>query len=426
VVATFFLLAFIEPVSALPIFARRYETSCTTCHVFPPKLNPVGIAFRNNGYRIPLNEEERLVKFPDSVLGAPAWKQLWPKAVWPGAIPGMPPVAIRVASDINIRPTTPVNVNFDFPNGLTGYFAGSAGDTFSYFGNVFLLGSSNQIFLDRAYGQFRITPDSPGQNWLTLKLGRIDTRAEPFSNTFRRTTAQNFGVGDFRVTQGGFGFRDHDAGIEAWGAVTGPDNHGGVEYSAGIVQGTNGRAENNNFKDYYGSISYKFGGLGVVGSRTETNEPMDMAEGYLENSVSIGTFAYRGKGQPTIAGVSEDWLMRSGFKADIWLKNLNVFGAVVFGTDELRGPTPRTTDSSSVMAEANYRLLPWVMPTFRFEKTNFSDGRRNVIQVIPAISFLVRANVRVLAEGHFFNRVEAGSSVRTGTNEGLVRLEFAF
>src|SRR5262245_57752069 len=211
----------------------------------PPKLNPFGIAFRNNGFRIPLNEE-KLVKTPDVALGAPAWKQLWPKAVWPGAIPGMPPVAIRVASDINIRPTTPVNVNFDFPNGLTGYFAGSAGDTFSFFGNVFLLGSSNQIFLDRAYGQFRITPDSPGQNWLTLKLGRIDTRAEPFSNTFRRTTAQNFGVGDFRVTQGGFGFRDHDAGIEAWGAVTGPDNHGGVEYAAGIVQGTNGRAENNN------------------------------------------------------------------------------------------------------------------------------------------------------------------------------------
>jgi hypothetical protein len=82
----------------------------------PPKLNPFGIAFRNNGFRIPLNEE-KLLKTPDVALGAPAWKQLWPKAVWPGAIPGMPPVAIRVASDVNIRPTTPVNVNFDFPNG---------------------------------------------------------------------------------------------------------------------------------------------------------------------------------------------------------------------------------------------------------------------------------------------------------------------
>jgi len=391
----------------------------------PPKLNPFGIAFRNNGFRIPLNEE-KLLKTPDVALGAPAWKQLWPKAVWPGAIPGMPPVAIRVASDVNIRPTTPVNVNFDFPNGLTGYFAGAAGDSFSYFGSVFLLGSTSQVFLDRAWGQFRLSPDAPGANWLTLKLGRIDTRAEPFSNTFRRITAQNFGVSDFRVTAGGFGFRDHDAGIEAWGAATGPDNRGGIEYGAGIVQGTQGRPENNNFKDYYGYVSYKIGGLGVVGSRTETDEQPNTAEGYTETSVQIGTFGYRGKGQPAINGVAEDWLMRSGFKADIWLKNLNVFGAVVLGTDELRGSSPRTTDSSSIMGEAEYLILPWVMPAFRFEKTNFSDGRRNVIQMIPAISFLVRANVRVLAEGHFFNRVQAGSATRTGINEGLVRLEFFF
>jgi hypothetical protein len=390
----------------------------------PPKLNAFGLAFRNNGYRIPLNEE-KLIKFPDVVLGAPAWKQLWPKAVWPGSIPGMPPVAVRISSDVNIRPSTPITLNFDFPSGVTGYFAGAAGDSFSFFGNVFLSGS-NQIFLDRAYGQFRIFPETVGQNWLTLKLGRIDSRAEPFSNTFRRVTAQNFSTSDFRVTPGGFGLRDHDAGIEAWGAVTGPGNLGGIEYAAGMVQGTNGRPENNNFKDYYGTISYKIGGLGVVGSRVETNIQPNSAEGYTETAVSIGAFAYRGKNQPTITGISEDWLMRSGFRADIWLKDLNVYGAAVFGKDELRGTSPRTINSSSIMAEADYRLLPWVMPTFRFEKTNFSDGRRNVIQMIPAVNFLIRANVRVLAEGHFFNHVQADSSARTGTNEGLIRLEFLF
>jgi hypothetical protein len=391
----------------------------------PPKLNAFGIAFRNNGFRIPLNEE-RLVKVPDVALGAPAWEKLWPKAVWPGAIPSMPPIAIRVAMDANIRPTTPVNVNLDFPSGITAYFAGAAGETFSYFGSIFLAGSTNQLFLDRAYGQFRLTPDSPGQNFLTLKLGRIDSRAEPFSNTFRRTTAQNFAVSDFRATPGGFGFRDHDSGIEAWGAVTGPGNHGGIEYSAGIVQGTNGRPENNNFKDYYASTSYKIGGLGVMGSRTENSEPPTGALGYKETSIAIGVLTYRGKGQPTITGVSEDWLTRSGVKADIWLKDLNVYGAAVFGKDELRGVSPRSIDTSAIMAEADYLVLPWVMPTFRFEKTNFSDGRRNVVQMIPAVNFMIRANVRVFAEGHFFNRLQAGSRDRTGVNEGLIRLEFLF
>jgi len=79
-----------------------------------------------------------------------------------------------------------------------------------------------------------------------------------------------------------------------------------------------------------------------------------------------------------------------------------------------------------MMAEADYLVLPWVMPTFRFEKTNFSDGRRNVVQLIPAVNFLIRANVKVLAEGHFFNRLRSDTTERTGLNEGLIRLEFFF
>jgi hypothetical protein len=215
---------------ALPIFARRYETSCTTCHVIIPKLNAFGIAFRNNGFKIPVNDA-RLIKMPDVALGAPAWKQLWPKAVWPGAIPGIPPIAIRVLTDVNFRPSAPVNVNFDFPNGIAAYAAGSAGDSFSFFGNVFLAGATNSLFVDRAYGQFKLLPESPGQDWLTLKIGRIDTRAEPFSSTYRKITSQNYNVSDFRVVPNGFGLRDHDAGAELWGAATGPDNRGGLEYA---------------------------------------------------------------------------------------------------------------------------------------------------------------------------------------------------
>src|SRR5262245_25939748 len=66
-ITTMFLLAAAEPGWTLPIFARRYGTSCTTCHVMPPKLNAFGIAFRNNGYRIPLNEE-KFIEAPDVAL----------------------------------------------------------------------------------------------------------------------------------------------------------------------------------------------------------------------------------------------------------------------------------------------------------------------------------------------------------------------
>src|SRR5947209_4872498 len=47
----FAVIAF--PAQAIPAFARKYGTSCTTCHTVFPKLAPFGEAFRRNGYRFP-------------------------------------------------------------------------------------------------------------------------------------------------------------------------------------------------------------------------------------------------------------------------------------------------------------------------------------------------------------------------------------
>lgn len=52
---------------AVPYFARKYKTSCQTCHVIPPKLNQVGEDFLARGYRFPDDREQ----FPT-----------WPFAVW--------------------------------------------------------------------------------------------------------------------------------------------------------------------------------------------------------------------------------------------------------------------------------------------------------------------------------------------------------
>ena len=189
------------------------------------KLNPFGIAFRNNGYRIP-RSDEKLVKTQDLSLGAPAWKQMWPKAVWPGAIPNELPFAVRAMGDVSVRPSQSVNTNFEFPSGLGRYAAGPAGDTISFFGNLFITGvnasGQNNLFIDRAYAQFKLTPEKPGNNLLTLKVGRIETRAEPFSSSYRRMTAKQFNATDQRPVTDGFALRDRDAGFELWGAATGP------------------------------------------------------------------------------------------------------------------------------------------------------------------------------------------------------------
>jgi hypothetical protein len=292
---------------------------------------------------------------------------------------------------------------------------------------VFLSAATNSLSVDRAWAQFRLTPETPGNNWAVLKIGRIDLRSEPFSSGYRRVTAQNFNVSDFRAVGDSVRMRDKDAGIELWGASTGPDNRGGIEYAAGIVQGTGGPAENNNYKDMYYTVSYKFGGHGVVGSRKELEGEVPI-NAYAEKSIGFGTFGYRGKGITRVntAVPLENQFTRAGAKIDAYIGNLNLIGAVVSGRDNVRDVVPRSIKSSSFFIEAEWMALPWVMPAARFEKTNFSDGRRNVRQFVPSVNLAVRANVRVVVEGRFFNRVSPNSTARTGTNEGLARLEFLF
>lgn len=421
VAAVGFIFASVVPSQALPVFARRYQTACTTCHVAEPKLNAFGLAFRNNGYRIPSGEEQ-LVRTPDTPLGAPAWKQLWPKAVWPGSIPGMPPIALRVSSDAAMQPANAVKLNLNFPSGVNFYFAGSEGAGISFFGNVFISGATGTVSVDRAYAQFRLTPDRPGSNPLVVKVGRIETRAEPFSQTFKRTTSLAFNVADFRPVSGAFGLRDHDAGVEAWGAITGPHDRGGLEYAVGFVQGTAGRAENNNFKDYYGAVSYKVGGHGVVGPRADVGEGVGNK---AERSVAIGAFTYTGRGLPTATGTTEDRFSRTGVKADVWVGKANLFGAYARGKDDLRGSSARTIAAHASMLQADYLVLPWVMPSVRVERTSYSD-RSTVLALVSSVSVLVRANVRVLAEAHRYNDARTATGARVNANDGVVRLEFLF
>src|ERR1700688_951599 len=80
---------------AIPAFSRQYGTSCTTCHLDFPKLNDFGKAFKDAGFKFP-KDDENFLKVAPVMLGAPAQKDVWPHSVWPGQIPGMPPIGLRM------------------------------------------------------------------------------------------------------------------------------------------------------------------------------------------------------------------------------------------------------------------------------------------------------------------------------------------
>src|ERR1035437_1998958 len=123
--------------TAIPAFARKYATSCQPCHTVFPKLNAFGVAFRLSGYRIP-NETEEMIKEKPVSLGAPAYKKLWPKAVWPGEIASAAPLAVNVkfayanASTLNGDGSVSTSNNdFQFPQELNVFPAGTLGDHIS-------------------------------------------------------------------------------------------------------------------------------------------------------------------------------------------------------------------------------------------------------------------------------------------------------
>src|SRR5262249_24486201 len=76
---------------AIPAFPRQSGISCSTCHVDFPKLNDFGKAFKDAGFKFP-KDDESFIKIPPVMLGAPAQKDLWPHSIWPGTIPGLPPI----------------------------------------------------------------------------------------------------------------------------------------------------------------------------------------------------------------------------------------------------------------------------------------------------------------------------------------------
>jgi len=89
---------------AIPAFARRYGTSCQTCHIAFPKLTPFGEAFRRNGFAFP-GQDEEFVKQDQVPLGQEAYRQMFPNAVWPGVLPASPPLAIGFNGAAIIHPS---------------------------------------------------------------------------------------------------------------------------------------------------------------------------------------------------------------------------------------------------------------------------------------------------------------------------------
>jgi hypothetical protein len=421
-------LALSQSASAVPVFARKYHTSCQTCHTAFPKLNPFGEAFRLNGYRMP-GETEAQVKEKPVSLGAPAYKLVWPHAVYPSDLPGNAPVAINIkmanlyASSHDNGSVNITHNDFQFPQEANLFTAGTLGKKFSFFGELTFEDGGAEV----EHAEFHVNSPFGPEHAVNFKIGRFaNDLADGFQEMWLMTdngVDTMFGYNPIGVHGGtGIGEEDAPAGISIPAMIEGIEMYGVVHhrlfYTVGLNNGlANPEADTvdgNSSKDVYGRIGYKFGGMGLDGDTSgETPSPNN----WQEKSFRIGALGYSGNGkginfavEDPVSGlayaVEDRTFNRVGLFGSGYWNNLNIFGVYLHGTDNLSVTDPmselttrRSPSYDTWFVQADYVFVPPFQASLRYESLTPGDNSVDTIRYLNAnFTYLIRANIKGMLE----------------------------
>jgi hypothetical protein len=396
-----FLLANING-HAIPAFSRQYQTSCATCHLDFPKLNDFGKAFKDAGFKFP-KDDETFLKVPPVLLGAPAQKDVWPKSIWPGQIPGLPPIGLRFNTFFQVtggnrdrfnalspQGTVPQFIPAtDFQSGLFSIFmagnmgsdiafwvdddlsvggsngAGGLGDGYLKFVNLGRVFHLPKDVLTLRAGQFEL--DLPFTQARSINLSPYDIYSE--SNI----GAMNALTGQMNVTNQ-FTFAGAAKGIE----LSGGHQYGGYHYSVAVInQNTSGISQPDNTSPFVPSAtSAAGGGLGFASDtsakavytrfsyrfnleRDAANRKEVQAAGPSgprdHTYLNLGGFYLHGTSRQGFAGLAsngkDDTLLtvyepyyRAGADFSFNYRKLNLYGLYMFARDNSLLPVDKDGD----------------------------------------------------------------------------------
>ncbi|MGA2135070.1 MAG: hypothetical protein ABSH50_22520 [Bryobacteraceae bacterium] len=385
---------------AIPAFSRQYGTSCTTCHLDFPKLNDFGKAFKDAGFKFP-KDDESFVKTPPVMLGAPAQKDVWPHSVWPGTIPGMPQIGLRMnnffqytSSNVSrfnalaVPGTTPQVVpTTDFETGYFSIFmagnfggdiafwvdddisvsgdnsAGELGDGYLKFVNIGrLLKLPTDSFTVRA-GQFEL--DLPFTQARSINISPYDIYTESNVGAINSMVALQQNVANQ------FTFANSAKGVE----FSGGHNYGGYHYSVAIIDqntsnidqasnnspyvpsatgGSNGGvgfASDSSFKNIYARFAYRFNlerdsesrhsvqAAGQTGPHDHTY--LNLGTFYLYGKSQQGVWGQDASGNPSLLYAREPYY-RTGGDFSFNYRTFNLFGLYMFARDNNLLPVDST------------------------------------------------------------------------------------
>jgi hypothetical protein len=407
-----FLAFFTRNANAIPAFARKYKTSCALCHAPFPRLTAMGEAFRLNGYKLPQADEIYVKEQPVS-MGAEAYKKVFPEAIWPSNIPGMPPLAVRIIGDATYHPFgDPTDRSeFNFPGEFTLLGAGSFDENFAFFADLGFEKEDDGSYSTnpRAWLMWQnLFSGLIGEHHINLKAGNVGRHTIALPNT---RNENSFTVEDYLyVTELDL---DNEPGFQAVGYGR------NWRYGVGIVE----TDTDNSDKDYYGTFSLKFGGLGYDGSggKSEAGGVGTTPSGYWrDDSVLFGGFAYR-----SYIGMNADPYDRIGGDVRVNYKDLSLAGGYIHGSND-----QSEVNKDIWFGEAEYFVLPWMVPYLRYESLsakNVDNGDQGRFVVGSAL--LLRANIKVNVEGEFYTKnepIEAAGGDAKDADQIFVQLDWAF
>jgi hypothetical protein len=480
------IVALADQARAIPVFARKYQTSCITCHTMYPKLNDVGEAFRRNGYQFPTGEDV-LVKEETVKLGNDSYKDMFPNSIWPSTLPSIPPISVFAQEQniVNLRPAAgQANWDFVFPSDIELIGAGAFGRDISALYNIGF-SPDGGVGVGRVFVQFnnlfawQADEDEDGthlgSSWailpphaLNLKIGKIDPGVLPHvitEESFPLLQYPSMPTNTFVLGQTGFALFAEQPAIELNGVI-----RQYWSYCVGIANGGSAvflPQDDNTFKDIYFRVARKWFGYpldGVIGTPEQaagtaksggkddavyTTPGLDF---WRAVGMETGVYGWFGKANVpdlTTAGViHNDYFQRIGMDGRLQYFDLDIYGTIFFGHDPFPGflqdeITPAgPTNQLGFFIQADYMFKPWVMGFVRYEQvkifnsgleayTTAADGTLisggEEARVVPGVNLAIRQNLHLSSEVYIDVRgVSPATGYPESTCQWITTLKFAY
>ena len=432
--------------SATPAFARKYHTSCSTCHSNWPELNDFGQAFKQNGFKFPKDDEDFL-KEPPLMLGAQAQKEAFPYSIYPGELPILP-IAFRYSGHFTYNSAQPPAVtravgfipqtDLFQPNTLTIIAASSLGPSLSFWidDDLAAAGSGANGGMGDAY----LKANNFVGHYLHVPVNDLNVRYGQFEIDLPFTQARSINLSPYAIfnetayinptgtgplagtTANPTVFSSPQRGIE----FSGYPNQGRTTWSLAILDGSNATyglsapVLAHNSKDIYVNFGQRFNlerdpeirkqvqASGATGVHDHTSIRFNGFGYYGDNELNQAGTLYLGL--PTIhepfyrAGGAFDFKFRSKFK--LW-------GIYEHGRDSNKALNSAQTGFVSAtpvtfsggFLEAEYWIYPWLIGLMRYDGVNSPTDRINGISradtrniYTPGVQILMRPNIKLEME----------------------------